>query len=100
MKGTPNRLILQVNIKRYTEPICDGSRMIHMSNMDEEQIIDSESSLNTKSETEEENSEPKATTQQSQTISSEQLTLQPLSRPAKKDSVAMEDKNGILVHGH
>ena len=70
--------------------------------MDEEKFMESNSSMNTNPRTEEENSELKTTTQttqQNQTSTVKQLTLQSFPRPTRRDSEAMEDKNGILVHG-
>ena len=67
--------------------------------MDEEQVLESNSSMNTNPATEEENLELKATTQQDQTTTVKQPTLQTLPRPTRRDSEAMEDENGILVHG-
>ena len=72
--------------------------MIHTRNKDEEQRNKSYSINETESTTEKEDARLKATTQQVLINNGGQLTLHALPRSANKDSEAMEDENGILVH--
>ena len=69
-----------------------------MSNMDEELNQESNTSKEADSSTEEEDTGPKTATQQRPLITSG-MTLQTLPRPTRGDSEAIEDENGILVHG-
>ena len=73
--------------------------MNHVSNMDEDLNKESNTSKEANSSTEEEDTGPKTATQQRPLITSERMTLQTLPRPTRGDSEAMEDENGILVHG-
>ena len=73
--------------------------MTHMSNMDEELNQESYSSNVTDSATKEGDTRPKTTAQQSPSITSKQMTLQPLSRPTGRVIETMEDGFGILLLG-
>ena len=81
------------------DAIWDGSIMTHMSNMDEELNQESYSSNVTDSATKEGDTRPKTTAQQSPSITSKHMTLQPLSRPTGRVIETMEDGFGILVLG-
>ena len=70
-----------------------------MSNMDEELNQESNSSKETDSSTQEEETRHQTEAQQGTATTDEQLTLHALHSLTKRDSEAMEDENGILVHG-
>ena len=73
--------------------------MTHTRNKDEELNQESNSIKETDSSTEEEETRHQTEAQQGKATTDEQLTLHALHSPTKRDSEAMEDENGILVHG-
>ena len=76
--------------------------MTHISNMDEELNQESNTSKEADYSTEEEETGLQTEAQQGKEPTDEQLTLHTLHTlhsPSKRDSEAMEDENGILVHG-
>ena len=73
--------------------------MTHISNMDEELNQESNTSKEADYSTEEEETGLQTEAQQGKEPTDEQLTLHTLHSPSKRDSEAMKDENGILVHG-
>ena len=72
--------------------------MTHTRNKDEELNQESNSIKDTDSSTKEE-TRHQTEAQQGKATTDEQLTLHALHSPSKRDSEAMKDENGILVHG-